>query len=238
MVSNIKIKSIDARIHPSGEISLNQIENNFMNQVEEKVLLAFHSYPAIKKKYLARVKAHAEADAIVKGQYWDEGKGCAVGCTIEGNDHSRYEYELGIPATIAYLEDTIFEGLPNKEAMKFPEKFLKAIPVGADLSLVAAKFMVWQFEDEKFGLKNIDEIKSDAEVMEVCADVVALYKRVIDGGTVSEKEWLALYDRADKIYYAGAWAWAWAGAWAAENEMYSVMAEKLLELSSDAPVKK
>ena len=103
---------------------------------------AFHNDVAIKEKYLARVKAHELADEIIKGKYWENGKGCAVGCTIEGNEHSRYETELGIPRQIARLEDRIFEGRPNKEAMKFPLKFLQAIKVGADLSIVIPKFFV------------------------------------------------------------------------------------------------
>lgn len=42
-------------------------------------MIAFLNDIEIKTKYLDRVKAHAKADEIVKGQYWQEGKGCAVG---------------------------------------------------------------------------------------------------------------------------------------------------------------
>lgn len=52
---------------------------------------AFKNKESIKIKYLNRVKMHAEADRIEKGHYWENGKGCAVGCTIEGSDHSKYE---------------------------------------------------------------------------------------------------------------------------------------------------
>lgn len=65
---------------------------------------AFHSDEAVKEKYLERVRAHSAADSIIKGKYWESGKGCAVGCTIEGSDHERYETELGIPRVIARLE--------------------------------------------------------------------------------------------------------------------------------------
>ena len=60
-------------------------------------LRAFHNDPKIKAKYVARVLEHQRLDHIVKGIYWEKGKGCAVGCTIEGSDHSKYETELGIP---------------------------------------------------------------------------------------------------------------------------------------------
>lgn len=43
-----------------------------------KNLIAFHGDPKIKAKYPARLEAHAHADEIVKGIYWENGKGCAV----------------------------------------------------------------------------------------------------------------------------------------------------------------
>ena len=177
-----------------------------------------------KDKYIKRVKAHQKADEIIKGIYWQDGKGCAVGCTIEGSDHLKYESELGIPEEIAYLEDTIFENLPNKIAKEFPLKFLQAVPVNADLSHVIAKFVIWQFEDEKVGLKNIKEVKDDKETYSFCEEVVALYKKTLVE-KVSEDEFYQLYL---KIAGAGARAWAW--AW---DKQYILMADKLLELISE-----
>lgn len=54
-------------------------------------LLSFHGKQEIKDQYIERIKAHAIADEIVKGQYWEDGKGCAVGCTIHGSNHLDYE---------------------------------------------------------------------------------------------------------------------------------------------------
>ena len=68
-------------------------------------LKAFHNNPKIKQKYEDRVKAHQKADRIIRGQYWENGKGCAVGCTIEGSQHKKYETELGIPEWVARLTD-------------------------------------------------------------------------------------------------------------------------------------
>ena len=80
-------------------------------------MLSFHNDPAIKAKYLDRVKAHAKADRLIQGTGWKGGKGCAVGCTLEAYDHSLYPIELGLPEWLARLEDRIFEGLPKAEAM-------------------------------------------------------------------------------------------------------------------------
>ena len=52
---------------------------------------AFHNDPSIKEKYLTRVQAHYKADEIIQGKYWENGKGCAVGCTIHSSDHKNYE---------------------------------------------------------------------------------------------------------------------------------------------------
>jgi hypothetical protein len=105
-------------------------------------LQAFHNDPAVKAKYLARVREHAAADRLVKGTGWDGGKGCAVGCTLEAYDHSRYPVELGLPEWLARLEDSIFEGLPVADAMTWPERFLAAIPVGAKLEPVRHKLTI------------------------------------------------------------------------------------------------
>ena len=54
---------------------------------------AFHGDPKVKTKYLKRVRAHRAADQIIHGTYWEDGKGCAVGCTIHSSDHAAYETE-------------------------------------------------------------------------------------------------------------------------------------------------
>ena len=101
------------------------------------------------------IEKHRQADHIIQGTYGEDSngywKGCAVGCSIHSlnrlkgkkfstSDHSIYETELGIPEWLARLEDTIFEGLPKAEAVKWPERFTQAIPVGADLGPVKCQF--------------------------------------------------------------------------------------------------
>lgn len=89
-------------------------------------LIAFHNNPAIKAKLLSDLEEHARLDRIVHGRYWQNGKGCAVGCTLHSmgvkdgqtSDHSLYETKLGIPQVIARLEDRIFEGLGNGKAKR------------------------------------------------------------------------------------------------------------------------
>jgi hypothetical protein len=132
-------------------------------------MLAYHNDPAIKFKLLADLQAHADADHIVKGQYWDNGKGCAVGCTLQSmnsaNDdydqHVEYETLLGIPRMLARLEDTIFEGLPNVEAKQWPMRFAAAIAPGADLSRVGWKWLHWLLTD---GLPRVNNAAVTAAI--------------------------------------------------------------------------
>ena len=102
-------------------------------------LLAFHGKRIVKSFYLKRLRKHREANHLTQGVGWESNgktRGCGIGCTLEAYEHKRYPVELGIPETVAYLEDAIFEGLPRAEAMEWPQAFLKAPKVGADLELI------------------------------------------------------------------------------------------------------
>ena len=180
-------------------------------------LKAFHGKKKIKEKYLARVKAHYEADEIIKGKYWENGKGCAVGCTIHGSSHDAYPKELGISWRLALIEDSIFENLQNGEAKKFPLQFLKAVPIGADTELVYKKFVIWVLGDKKDGLVNV--IKDEKKV-DLLKRILALYKKSLKV-EIEQSEWKAL---ADEAYSASAYAYA--SAYASASTSASAYAKK------------
>ncbi len=207
-----------------------------MNQQKQK-LLAFHGDPTVKAKYLDRVKAHQLADEITQGFYWENGKGCAVGCTIHGGEHRRYETELGIPEWLAYLEDGLFEALPNEKAKEFPLRFLEAIPVGADLEIVYYKFCHWLLTDPEHGVLRLMPREAEPEVHDVIVRVAMLHERAIAGDMPEEGDWAAAraaaWDAAWAAARAAARAAAWDAAWAAAR---AAQAEKLLELLAAAPV--
>lgn len=137
---------------------------------------SFHNDPKIKETYLRRVVAHRKADEIIKGTYWDNGKGYAVGCTIHSNDHLKYEKELGIPMLLAGLEDGIFESLPNERAKMWPEEFLTAIKVGSDLSEVWPKFAVWLLTDEKYGVIKYAKTEKQKYTIKIINDYYLDFK--------------------------------------------------------------
>ena len=169
---------------------------------------AFHSNPAIKAKYLARVRAHRQADDLIQGTGWAGGKGCAVGCTLEAYDHSRYPIELGIPEQLAHLEDRLFELMSADQAMAWPERFIDAPRVGADLSGVFGQWAIWMLVDPTHGVIRHAGDRADER---------AAIERVADcwrcGAT--PEEFRAARAEAAEAARAAAWAAAWA-AWAAE----------------------
>ena len=186
---------------------------------------AFHGKAAIKRKYLARVREHRRLDHLVQGVGWESNgttRGCAVGCTLEKYDHRAYETELGIPEMIARLEDCIFEGLPREKAMEWPERFLSAIPVGKDLSMVGVRFLL---EINKRNLGRID----------------AKWKKEMDGpiGQVIDvlECWLKTGEPNESAAESAAWSvWsaarsaAMSAASSAESAAYKRFAEKLLDI--------
>ena len=171
-------------------------------------MLAFHNKDEIKAEYLARVRAHEAADEIIHGKFWKNGKGCAVGCTVHSDQHSAYETELGIPRILARLEDRIFEGMANGYSKEFPAKFLSAIPVGADLSMVWPRFALWLLVDEKHGV--IRFAKKDSAQWIAIHRVADLYREL--------KDW----DKRDKDAFKAASAAAYAAAaYAAADAAYA-----------------
>jgi hypothetical protein len=171
----------------------------------------FHNKPKLKKMLLIEIEKHQKADEIAQGSYGGEnGPWCAVGCAIHSlnvklnktyptGDHSVYETELGIPRVIAKLEDTIFEGLAPKEAKEFPYKFISAIPVGADLSLVWPKLALWFLTDKLDGVLQYAKTDKTKEAIE---NVGKLYARVVLGEIVSIAERKVARDAANAAYTA------------------------------------
>ena len=231
---------------------------------------AYHSKPELKKMMVKEAIKHRKADQLIKGDYenTDAGKfrGCAVGCTINSlriwsgkkigfNDHASYETELGIPRILARLEDGIFEQLPDDLAMTWPQRFLEAAPVGADLSKVGDKFLHWLLVDPQDGV--IKFAKTD-RTEKAIQDVADLYVKKIAGEVVEADEWkkarayattaayaatyaaaatTAAYATTYAYAYAATYAATYADAYADARKAARVkQSEKLLELMAAAPV--
>ena len=148
-------------------------------------MLAYHGDPEVKKDILAQLQQHYERDEIVQGRYWEDGKGCAVGCTVHSSDHGLYPLLFGIPVILARLEDDIFELLPNNKAKEWPIAFMSAIKPGQDLSLVAWRLLHWT---------TIQESVFDPKYEMVWYDIRRIFAKFFATGKFNENE-------AERIIY-------------------------------------
>ena len=169
-------------------------------------MLTFHGKQELKDERIAQVRAHRLADQLVKGQYWQDGKGCAVGCTIHSGDHRAYEIELGIPVELACLEDRFFENLSNGKAMMWPERFLQAIPVGVDLRAthINKRLVLAWLTDERRGLlpriRNEETKKLALELVEFLKQGIAESSPTLPPVLLKDLAYRAY--RADRAYLA------------------------------------
>ena len=189
-------------------------------------MLAYHGKPAIKAAILAQLAHHRAADEIVKGRYWENGKGCAVGCTLHSSNHAEYETRFGIPQMLARLEDCIFEGLPNAIAQLWPERFMSAILPGTDLSRIGWQFQYWLLTDETVnpGIKH--PIVADAVAQ--CAGIIL---QLAKGEKINESAARSA-ESAARSAARNAESATWSAARSAESATYEKMADKLIELIS------
>lgn len=136
-------------------------------------MLSFHNDEKVKEKYVNRIKKHKEMDNILQGTAWKNGKGCAVGCTLENYDHSRYPIELGLPEWLARLEDAIFEGLSVEKAKEWPLLFLESIPVGVCVEKVKHQLAIKRL-DRLLATQNerLKENKENKKVSKVIAKII------------------------------------------------------------------
>ena len=195
-------------------------------------ILSYHGDSTLKARFVGHVEAHREADRVMQGNYGTlvDGKwrGCAVACSLRSLDeisgvastdsmreygsHSDLAERLGIPLVLARLEDRIFEGLPIEWAKHWPTRFAKAIPIGADLSLVWPKFALALLTDPEMGVIGFTKREQAKAAIQ---GVASLFAARISGSNPSAAQWREARKNAD-AYAADAYAAYAAAAYAAD----------------------
>ena len=61
--------------------------------------------------HIERMKAHIEADELVCGTGFEDGKGCFIGCTFDRYDHEHAALSTGVPEWLWYLADDLHESM-------------------------------------------------------------------------------------------------------------------------------
>ncbi len=211
-------------------------------------LISYKNDKGLKDMLVKEIERHRKLDKIVQGRYGknedgDNFRGCAVGCSIHSlnvklnkdfspNDHSVYEKELGIPEWLARLEDTIFEGLPKNEAVKWPSAFAKSVPVGVNLEPIKWKFCAFILKENierVLTLTISDDLKK--QVVDAIRGCLSLHENAIRTGIWDESAARSAVESARSAAWSAAWSArsaAWSAAWSARSAAYKKYAKELL----------
>jgi hypothetical protein len=163
--------------------------------------------PAQKAEFLDQSRKHFEADALIKGAYGrDDGgfKGCSVGCHLHHimpgataemvvgatYKHRRVAEHYGYPEWLAYLQDTVFEGLPDGDNRRWHVQLaetLADLPDGYD----------WQKALHRVHLALLRiSCQHAGESKTVVESVMDLHRRAAGGEDVSTEQWRAVESAA------------------------------------------
>tara|TARA_S200002703_G_scaffold4693_2_gene5822 strand:+ start:20190 stop:20912 length:723 start_codon:yes stop_codon:yes gene_type:complete len=190
-----------------------------MTTIETK-LISFHGDPAVKEKYVNRLKEHRRLEHLRQGVGWDQNqddiKGCAIGCILEDYNHSLFPSELGLPEWLARLIDTIFEGLPKGEAEQFAEDVLDAIPVGVCVEHVRHGIAIKRLTSLLKPLKDNQE--NYAKEVRDAINKVIKWHRNPTGSAAWSAVWSAAVNASESAWRA---VNASESAWRAESASWS-----------------
>lgn len=85
----------------------------------------------------AEIALHLDQDRLIRGTYWDGGKGCFIGCLTHSNDPRKAEARFGLTVPIMRIAENIFEAMPDEDGRAFFAAFGDAVGEdGKDLSRV------------------------------------------------------------------------------------------------------
>lgn len=185
-------------------------------------MLSFHNDATIKAKYIARVEAHRIADEIVQGEGFKRNgkvRACAIGCTLDAYDHSRYPVELGLPEWFAHLEDRIHENVPLERAKLWPGQVLDAIPIGVNIELVKDQLAILRLERLLPALiANKEPYARECE--NALRGVIAFLQQRLGGEFANDAAYSAAYSTAYSAAEA-AYSTAYSAAYSARSAAYS-----------------
>ena len=147
-----------------------------------------YSKVVTKEEFITEIKKHQQLDSFRQGFYFEESKGCAVGCSIESirvlknlkhlnhNNHNLYEEYLGIPNWLACLEDKIFEMLFRYKSKEWPLEFSEAINTGSNLDQIKIPFLVYLLEQSINNLEQQSKTEVIKKIIEVSKQTITALK--------------------------------------------------------------
>ena len=188
-------------------------------------MIAYHGKQEVKDIYVNRMQAHMDADELIRGTGFENGKGCAVGCTLNNYSHTQFESELGVPEEIARLLDSLHEGTSSEVWPTLSLRFLDAIKPGADLTKLPNHINLFILNRNKVRMADLKDL--DGEVRRV---VIAAIDKCIELHT-SELAGVIVESAARSAAWSAAESAARSAARSAELDL---IAEELIRLLESA----
>jgi len=104
----------------------------------------------------SEVADHVKADRVVQGSY----ETCFIGCLANGHDDTEFiQNQYGIPFMVTRIAESIFEGLPADEAIRF----FAAIPQAIGSNNKDLTFVGWKFLAEE--LRALPPVSDDTQAV-------------------------------------------------------------------------
>ena len=135
---------------------------------------AFHGSQQIKDKYVNRMQQHIDADELIKGEGWSNGKGCAVGCTLNSYNHKLYETEIGVPEWVAHLNDVLHENTSDEIWPTLQLRFLKSVKPGITFNEIKKNINIFVQR------RNLDRVNKLNISFELKNEIITAIEKVID----------------------------------------------------------
>jgi hypothetical protein len=156
--------------------------------MEGIIMQAFHNDPAVKSQLVDRLKAYAEAGAIINAEnVWKDGKGSPSGCVVHDAGLAVWPERTGMPKAFGAAIDAVAKYLGSPEnAGRFAIEWLDAVPVGEDMAGVAHGLIGWLLTDGAYGILRLATTEAAQEVVR---RVAGLHRRGAAGEVPTAAEW-------------------------------------------------
>jgi hypothetical protein len=149
--------------------------------------IAFHGDPSVKEKALSRLKEHIAAGTFRYNPAWSEKGASALGSVIEDSDPDVYAATTGFPIPLVMILDRLVNDLKGglEVASAFAVAWLEGTPVGADLSDIVTRTLIFILEDPTLVSHSIQS----ASVEQCRLQVLDIHRRTLAGEGVARQEW-------------------------------------------------
>jgi len=202
--------------------------------------------------HIERMKDHIEADELVRGTGFEDGKGCFIGCTFDRYDHEHAALSTGVPEWLWYLADELHENMSRSvDRGDMALKLLHGFEKCEDFDALERAIHIYI---QRQNIERVTALEIDAalksEVLAAIDAVISCHEAALP---VDAPEWAAKWSAAEAAStsaqvsvtseawseaWSAGWSEAWSAGWsaaaaarsAAEAATYDAIGQELLRL--------